>query len=108
MSAFAAWLMGFARTWLTWLYNNFVDFVNAGIEAFCSFILAVLSLFPAGPTLPTAYNGVPDATVLNVFLNTLNWLFPVQYFVALFGFVILAIIAYVVVAPLARWLKLLT
>jgi hypothetical protein len=40
-------------------------------------------------------------------LNVLNWCFPMQLFVTCLSFIVSGIAAYVVIAPLARWAKLL-
>jgi len=108
MSAFAAWLMGFARSFLHWLYNNTIDLIQGAIDGFAAFCLIVIQLFPAAETLPSNPYTVPASSTWDTFICALNWLFPVSYLVTLMIFSTAALVAYFVIAPLARWVKLLT
>lgn len=108
MSAFATWLMGFAKSFLTWMYNHAIDLIQGGIDGFASFCLAVVSMFPVGPPLPSSGTVQPLGPAWDMLLAALNWLFPIQFFVQCMGFASAAILAYVLIAPLARWAKLLT
>lgn len=107
MGALASWLMGFVRVALTWLYNNMIDFVQGGIDGFVEFILLVVTLFPAGPDLPL-YSADYDSGLLALCLSVINWLLPIGFLVQSVTFVGSAMLAYILIAPLARWAKLLT
>lgn len=108
MAAFATWLMGFAKAFLTWMYNHAIDLIQGAIDGFAAFCLAVVGLFPAGPSLPVFGGGQPVGPIWDTVLTALNWLFPIQFFVQCVSFSSAAILAYVLIAPLARWVKLLS
>lgn len=108
MAAFAAWLLGFSKSFLTWLYNHAIDLIQGAIDGFASFCLVVVGMFPSGPSLPSSGIASPIGPAWDMLLSALNWLFPLQFFVQCMGFASAAILAYVVIAPLARWAKLLT
>ncbi|TSK07936.1 MAG: hypothetical protein FPO08_01090 [Geobacter sp.] len=107
MSAFASWLMGFATTFLSWLYNHIIDLLQGAIDGFATFCIAVVGLFPEGTPVPVSTTAVPDQSMWVQFIHALNWVFPVSYFLECVAFVGAAMIAYFVIAPLARWVKLL-
>lgn len=107
MGAFATWLVGFFESVLVKMANYIIDLVQAVIDGVCAFALIVVSLFPEGPTLPAA-PVLGDGSLLPVILNALNWVFPIGYIVQITVFVAAGMLAYIVIAPLARWLKLLT
>lgn len=108
MAAFATWLMGFARNWLTWLYNHAIDLLQGAIDGFFTFCLGIVQLFPAGPSLPSSGIASPSGPLWDAFLVALNWVLPVGFLVQCMGFTAAAILAYLLIAPLARWAKLLT
>lgn len=108
MSAFAQWLIGFVKSVIIWLYNNLVDFAQVAIDLFVDFILSVITIFPQGSDVPSMHDVLPSGPVWDFFLNSLNWLFPIGYLLDLSGFVLGAVLIYFTMAPLARWLKLLT
>ena len=107
MAGFATWLMGFAKTFLVWLYNHIIDLLQGALDGFCDFMLMVISLFPTGDSLPVL-PAAPSGTIWDALLTTMNWLFPVAFIVQSASLVVAAILAYIVIAPLARWLKLTT
>lgn len=107
MSVFAQWLIGFSKSFIIWLANTFIDFFQAVIDGFCGFAVSILSLFPAGSSVPT-YGAAPSSSAWGEFINALNWFFPMQFFVSCIVFAVAGMVAYLVIAPLARWVKLLT
>lgn len=107
MSAFAAWLMGFAKSFLVWGYNDLIGMINGGIKGLCAFILTLVSLFPASTN--TISNGAaPANTVFSMTVTALNWLFPMVYLMAVISFVTAGMVAYFSVCIIGRWLKVLT
>lgn len=107
MSAFASWLMGFARVFLTWVYNYGIDLINAAIKGLCTFVVSLASLFPSANSSLTVGTLSGDATS-SIFITSLNWLFPIAYLVTVVGVVVAAMVAYFAIAPLLRWFKVLT
>ena len=105
MSAFAAWLAGFAKTFLSWLYNSGIDLIQGGIDGFFDFIVSVISLFPTGNAMPSLPS-VPTNGVWLIFVQVLNWFLPMAFIVSAVGFVVAGMLAYIVIMPLAKWLKL--
>ncbi len=106
MSAFAAWLMGFAKSFLSWLYNDTIDGVQSAIDGFAAAAVNLISWVPAGPSVPVFSSSLPPSWA--VFVNALNWFFPFGYFVIVFTFCCAGMLAYIFVAPVLRWFKLLT
>lgn len=104
----AIWLEGFVKVALSWLYNNLIDLLQSILDGFFGFCLTVLNMFPAGPIVPANSLSVPSGSVWDVFLTALNWLLPIQFLSNCLVFVAAALVAYFVIAPLARWVKLLT
>lgn len=107
MAALAQWLMGLLRSFLTWLYNHLISLLQAVFDSFIDFCIYVIGMFPQGDPTPDPGSS-PVGPVLDVMLDCLNWLFPVSYYVTLVAFLVSGMLAYVVIMPLARWLKLLT
>ncbi|MBT1074456.1 hypothetical protein [Geobacter grbiciae] len=107
IAKFAAFLSGLFRNGLTWLYNVLIDLLQSVFNGFCDFAVSVVSLFPSGSSVPDSPHSVVGP-VLDFFLTALNWLFPVSYVVTVVGFLVAGMLAYFVIAPLARWVKLLT
>lgn len=96
-------------------YNFIIDVLNYLIEAFATASIAIVELFPAspnsvllGPAVGSYDMSSPDAGLLSDSLNALAWLVPMTYLSSLVGAVLLAVVAYFTIAPLARWFKLLT
>lgn len=110
MGAFATWLAGFAKTAWIWLINYGIDFIQATFNELIDFIFTVMSIFPGcdgcgnSPHLPTT----PTGQIFAMVIQTLNWIFPIQYMIAIVGYFVCGITAYIIIAPVARWLKLLT
>lgn len=84
---------------------NLIQFVSDQLLSFAQWIL---SLWPDGgqtsfPTLPST----PIGEVFVKFIGVLNWLFPISFIVQLGLWLASAMLAYLIIAPLARWAKLL-
>lgn len=107
MTGLADFLITWGHSLLTWLYNVLVDLVNAAVSGFCDFILSVISLFPAGSVIPH-YGDAPTSAAYTMAIQVLNWIFPVAYIINSIGLLLGGFVAYWAIAPLARWLKLLT
>jgi len=108
LAALTSWLI----QWATYLgitcLNLLVDCANAAIIALVTLVRSVVSLLPSGPSLPIPNQSpAAGADVWVVLLKSLNWFFPVGFVVSSFEFVVASLLAYVVIAPLARWVKLL-
>lgn len=106
-AAICTFILTFGRNFLTWLYNTFIDMAQAVFNAFIDFVITVVALFPAGSTLSGAPSA-PTGPIFDAALKAINWVFPVSYFLTVVAFVIAGMLAYWVIAPLARWVKLLT
>lgn len=108
LADFSAWFDTFTKTAITWLYNSFLDMVQAIFDGVCIAVTTVVSLFPAATSTPSPLLAPASSATLSAFINALNWFFPIGYFVTLVTFAATAVIAYFTIAPLARWFKLLT
>ena len=107
MSAFSTWLISFVRNAITWFYNLFIDLIQHVSDGLATFCIFVVSLFPSGSSLP-ALPPAPTGGAFTAFLSTLNWIFPISFMVSMAAWLALGMLAYVFIAPLARWAKLLT
>lgn len=107
MSAFAQWLVGFFRTAVVWIWNAFIDCLQLINDALVSFLLMIVSIFPESVSSPTV-GAAPVSDTFDIFLKTLNWLFPMSFLVTFVSFIVGGLLAYFVIAPLARWAKMLT
>lgn len=105
---FAEWLNQYLNycfeMWKTEMIR-LLQFISDQLLAFCQWIL---SLWPEAcgtlPSLPST----PAGAVFTKFIGVLNWLFPISFISQLAIFLALAMLAYLIIAPLARWAKLLT
>lgn len=97
------------------VYNIIIDILNAIISALGPAAVAVVGLFPSNPcgsliascsevssNLPT-----PDSQILTKVLNTLAWVVPMEYLCNLVGCIMMTVMIYFTMAPVARWLKLI-
>jgi hypothetical protein len=107
MATFSQWLINLFRNALTWLYNTGIDLLQALFDGFIDFAVGIVTMFPASEPVPTPTDNV-YGPVLDFFLTALNWLFPVAYIVSVCAFLVSGMLAYFIIAPLARWAKLLT
>jgi hypothetical protein len=108
LSSLSALLLNWTTAFLVYLYNVIIDAVQVLFDYLVTFSLYVVTMFPTGATTPTFTESAPATTVYSFFLNALNWFFPVGYFVILLTAFAAAAVAYFIIAPLARWFKLLT
>lgn len=104
-------LTGFFKSFLLGLIvhmaNLIVDVINGGYEGLIDFAVGVVGMFPDGPALPPMIS-TPTGQTFVVFLTTLNWVFPVSYFLSLVTWIAQGYILFLFVAPLARLFKLVT
>lgn len=113
--ALSYFLLALIPLLMTESYNVIVDILNHLINVLVPFATHVVQLFPPNPcgsligsctdtlsVLPT-----PEPTLLEKGLSTLAWILPVQYLTNLIGCVMLTVLIYFTMAPIARWLKLL-
>lgn len=107
IAVLTSWLQDFFIRLLEFLYNIFIDFVQVVIDGFCTAALLVVGLFPEGTPVPTSGTAPVSETASQVF-TCIAWVFPVSYLLSLVVFCVVAVTAYFVIAPLARWFKLLT
>jgi len=102
LSSFATWLYNALVTLCVHLYNYFVDAVNAmiaGLSAFAAYLSGILPTY----TVPS-----PGSLVDNIgFLNALNWVLPISFFVDCLAMLVAAYAAYHVFGPVLRWVKVL-
>lgn len=109
ISALATYLGTLLRNSTTWFYNVLVDCAQVAFNHFIDFVIGVIALFPNVPLPSTGIPAQPEASATYTsFFTAMNWLFPVSYVVLMVGFLVASILAYWIIAPLARWLKLLT
>lgn len=106
LAALTSWLLGWGKVFSVAIINFLIDCINAAIIALVAIITAIANLLPSGSSMPSLPQ-VPDSGTWLTMIQTLNWLFPMTFIVSCFGFITAAILAYVVIAPLARWAKLL-
>jgi hypothetical protein len=106
VTAFTQWFTSFCKTFLSWLYNHGIDLLQHMSDGLVDFIISVVTLFPSGSTVP-ALGSAPVGESATQFFHTLNWLFPVSFFVSCVSFIAAGMLAYVVIMPIARWAKLL-
>lgn len=107
LSAFTSWLSAAVHIWLTWLANVGIDLLQVLFNGFFGLASTIVGLFPSGPTITGP--GSPDTnSVWSVMVTTLNWVFPVTTFLNLLAFIVAGYLAYFLIAPVARWLKLIT
>ena len=104
---FTQWMIDFGKNFLTWFYNILIDFIQAIIDAVPSVITTIVSLFPASTPFPNLVT-TPTGQTFVAFMSTLNWIAPIGFFVTAAAFMAFAITAYWIIAPVARWFKLLT
>lgn len=102
-----SWLVGFAAVFLVAQTNAGVKIFQKIIDSLVTFTISVVSMFPAGPSLPSIPSAPTDGVAV-VFFQTLNWLFPIAYLVTCVQFITAGLLAYFVISPLARLVKLLS
>lgn len=97
-------------------YDMLIKIANYLIQLLVPAAVAVVGLFPPNPcgsligscsialsNLPT-----PEPALLAKCLTVIAWVLPIGYLTQLIGCVMLSVIIYFTMAPLARWFKLIT
>ena len=107
MASFANWIANYFVGYIVKLYNIVIDAAQLIFDGLITLIIGIVSLFPSGPSVPTGPSALTDS-MGGTILNAINWVFPFSYLVTLIGFMAAGYLAYVVIAPLARWVKLST
>lgn len=107
MAAFANWLASLFESILAKGYNLLIDLLQGAFDGLMTAIVAFVSLFPSGSPLPTG-PATPTGSFFDQAINAINWVFPVGYMLSLVTFLVGGYLSYIIIAPLARWLKLLT
>lgn len=105
MSTFAQWIIGYAKTFLALLYNKIIELLQFFSDSVADFLVSIVALFPVGEAVPS-YSG-SAGTLFDIFCNALNWLFPLAFMKDCVVWLSAGMMLYLVVAPLARWAKLL-
>lgn len=106
LSALCSWLLGWGKVLGATIINFLIDCINTAIVALVAIITAVANLLPSGSSMPSL-PALPESGTWSTMIQTLNWLFPVGFIINCFGFITTALLAYVMIAPLARWAKIL-
>ena len=106
IAALTAWLSSFFVTVMEWLYNIVIDVLQVLLDGVCTVALHVVTLFPAGPSVPSI--GGPSGSAASAVVGAIGWLLPVSYLLSVVTFVAGSIAAYFIIAPVARWFKLIT
>lgn len=101
------WLQSFFIRLLEHLYNICVDIGQAVIDGLCTAAIYIVGLFPEGSPVPVS-DSVPVSDTASQVIVCISWVFPVSYLFSLVVFCVAAVTAYFVIAPLARWFKLLS
>jgi hypothetical protein len=107
MAGLVTFLIGWASSLAVTCVNVLIDCANASIVLIVALITAVLALWPVGSPLPSLPSSPTAGGIWVIFIQSLNWLFPLTFILGVFSFVTTSIIAYALIAPLARWVKLL-
>lgn len=97
-------------------YNLIIDLLNYLIQTIGPAATNIISLFPANPcgSLVASCSDVAplfdsaDPGILALVLQCLAWLTPINFLVDLVGCSMLTVMIYFTMAPVARWLKLIT
>jgi hypothetical protein len=114
--ALSYFLLALVPFFLTGSYDMIIKILNYLISKLAPAAVAVIGLFPPNPcgsligscsvavsNLPT-----PEATLLAKVLSFLAWFLPMGYLADLVGCIMLTVLIYFTMAPLARWFKLIT
>jgi len=114
LSDFTTWWVKWYQDALGLLYNIFIDVLQYLVDCVPVFVTAVLQLFtyacppPPLPVGSSASNGSVFAALWSIFLQTINWLLPMQFLIYYIHFIICAMTAYFAVMIIGRWTKILT
>lgn len=96
--------------------NALIDLLNIIISMLGPAAINVIGMFPPNPCLSTiascsdvaAQVGTLGSPIVQTIINLLAWVFPMQFLANLIGCVLMSIMCYFLIAPLARWFKLIT
>lgn len=102
-----SWLKDFFYQYAVILANYIIDLLQDILDAFCDFAVDVVAMFPSGPQLPVI-SETPVGAVFQEFLVALNWAFPIDHLISIVTFTSLGYLAFIIISPLARLLKLTT
>lgn len=107
ISVLTNFISGFFLNLIIKMANLVVDVLQFGFDGFINFALNVIGFFPDGPALPPL-EATPTGAIFQEFLIALNWFFPVDFLIAIIGWLSTGYILFLFVAPLARLFKLVT
>lgn len=105
---FATWLGGYLDYCLEMWKVQMLNLLQFLSDQILAFIQWILTLWPEACRV--SFPSVPDTPVGSIFsqvIAVLNWLFPISFFAQLSIWLACAMLAYLIIAPLARWAKLL-
>jgi hypothetical protein len=94
--------------------NWFIDLLNVIITAIGPAAIRVIGLFPPNPCLSVLANcsdgamSFVSSPTTTAILEMIAWVFPLAYLINLVGCIMFSVMCYFLIAPLARWFKLLT
>ena len=101
LSKFADWLWVAFQTLIILFHNLMITIVNKMIEAIAAAAEVAIGILPTY-TCPT-----PGQLIESVpFVNVLNWLLPISFFVDVMVMTVFGILTFNAVAPIMRWTKL--
>ncbi|MRR55327.1 MAG: hypothetical protein EG822_12605 [Deltaproteobacteria bacterium] len=97
-------------------YDMIIKILNYLIGILAPAAVAVVGLFPDNPcgsligscSIAVSNLPPPDPTLLAKVLSFMAWFLPMGYLADLVGCIMLTVIIYFTMAPLARWFKLIT
>jgi len=95
-----SWLADFLKSCIDYFYDKLIQLINLLILSIGTALDLVLSLFPSGSNLSLS---VPSFEYFGV----VNWFLPVSGILVSLAIYTAALLSYLVVAPFARWLKLM-
>lgn len=107
VNAITTFISNFFAGLIIKLVNLFISFAQDGYNGMIDFMVSVVGLFPDGPPLPSMLE-TPGGASFAMFLQGLNWLFPMSYMVSMLEWVASGYILFLFIAPLARFFKLVT
>jgi hypothetical protein len=107
LSGITSWLLSWGQLLLDKLKNIFIEIIQIIIDSIADLILYVIGLFPVAPPDASMY-AAPVSSVMSTAVQVVCWVLPVSYLLTLITFLVAGITSYFIIAPLARWAKLLS
>jgi len=107
LAKFGAWLSGLLSVLVVKIHIVVVTILQLLIDSLINVAQWILTLFPAGSSMPSLPS-TPVGSFFDLTIGCLNWVFPVSFLVEVVTWGVAAMLLYLVIAPLARWAKLLT